>query len=135
MNWLRVKEFLCRLKNNYRCLDKGHDGGVITVKVEIPYGTYLKEFREDAVKLVLESGLSAAKAADRLSMPKTTLERWINAAKRGKLDEIGKSQRPLSEWEAELARVKRELDIVKMERDILKKAAAYFAEESLYITG
>jgi transposase len=42
-------------------------------------------------------------------MPKSTLERWIKAAKRGKLDEIGKSQRPLSEGEVELARVKREL--------------------------
>ena len=64
-------------------------------------------------------------------MPKSTLERWIKAAKRGKLDEIGKSQRPLREGDVELARVKRELEIVKMERDILKKAAAYFAKESL----
>jgi transposase len=31
----------------------------------------------------------------------------------------------------EFARVKRELAEVKMERDILKKAAAYFAKESL----
>ena len=31
----------------------------------------------------------------------------------------------------ELARPKRELAEVKMERDILKKAAAYFARESL----
>ncbi|MGC8660585.1 MAG: transposase, partial [Desulfomonilaceae bacterium] len=38
---------------------------------------YPKDFREDAVRLVLEGGLSAAKAADRLSMPKSALERWI----------------------------------------------------------
>lgn len=100
-------------------------------KAKIPYGTYTREFREDAVKLVTEGGISAGRAADRLSMPKSTLERWIKAAKRGKLDEIGKSQRPLSEGDVELARVKRELEIVKMERDILKKAAAYFAKESL----
>jgi len=31
----------------------------------------------------------------------------------------------------ELARAKKELAVVKMERDILKKAAAYFARESL----
>jgi transposase len=31
----------------------------------------------------------------------------------------------------ELARTKKELTQVKMERDILKKAAAYFARESL----
>jgi transposase len=33
--------------------------------------------------------------------------------------------------ELELYRTKRELAEVKMERDILKKAAAYFAKESL----
>ena len=36
-----------------------------------------------------------------------------------------------TDLEMELARVKRELADVKMERDILKKAAAYFAKESL----
>jgi transposase len=33
--------------------------------------------------------------------------------------------------EMELAQVKKELSLTKMERDILKKAAAYFAKESL----
>jgi len=37
----------------------------------------------------------------------------------------------VDEVELELAQVKRELAQVKMERDILKKAAAYFAKESL----
>jgi transposase len=40
----------------------------------------------------------------------------------------------LTEVEVELARVKRELVITRMERDILKKAAAYFAKESLHGT-
>jgi transposase len=40
-------------------------------------------------------------------------------------------QRPLTEVEMELARVKRELAIVKIERDILKNATAYIAKESL----
>ena len=39
--------------------------------------------------------------------------------------------RPLAEIEMELDRTKKELVEVKMERDILKKAAAYFARESL----
>jgi transposase len=42
-----------------------------------------------------------------------------------------KGQRPLTEIESELARVKRELLPAEMERDILKKAVAYFAKESL----
>jgi transposase-like protein len=38
-------------------------------KVKIPHGMYTKEFREDAVRLVREGGLSAGRAAERLSMP------------------------------------------------------------------
>jgi transposase len=49
----------------------------------------------------------------------------------GKLGEIDKAQKPLAEVEMELARTKKELAEVKMKRDILKKAAAYFAKESL----
>jgi transposase len=53
------------------------------------------------------------------------------AYKSGKLGDIGKTYRPLTEVEVELARVKKENAELKMERDILKKAAAYFARESL----
>ena len=55
----------------------------------------------------------------------------MKAFRTGKLGDIGKSYRPLTEIEIELARAKKELVEVKMERDILKKAAAYFAKESL----
>ena len=51
--------------------------------------------------------------------------------KAGRLGEIGKTYRTLTEIEMELARTRKELAEVKMERDILKKAAAYFARESL----
>jgi transposase len=54
----------------------------------------------------------------------------VKAQKAGRLTDIGKSQRQLTELEMELYRTKRELAEVKMERDILKKAAAYFAKES-----
>ncbi len=97
----------------------------------IPNGVYTKEFREEAVKLVIEGGLSVPEAGRRLSLPASTLNTWVNAHKSGKLGEVGKTQKPRSEMELELARVKRELAEVKMERDLLKKAAAYFAKESL----
>jgi transposase len=97
----------------------------------IPNGRYTKEFREEAVKMVTDGGMSAVEISKRLSLPKSTLERWIRVSKTGNLGEIGKGQRPLTEIERELAKVKRELSLAKMERDILKKAAAYFAKESL----
>ncbi len=55
----------------------------------------------------------------------------MRAYKAGKLSDIGGEKRPLTQVEEELERVKRELVQVKQERDILKKAAAYFARESL----
>jgi len=94
-------------------------------------GRYSKEFRNEAVKMVIEGGLSAYEASRQLSLPKSTLENWVRAHKSGKLGDIGGSRQPLTEIELELDRVKRELAQVKQERDILKKAAAYFAKESL----
>jgi transposase len=98
---------------------------------KIPQGRYTKEFREEAARLVLDEGLSSGEAAKRLSLPKSTLENWVRSARAGNLGNVGKNRRPLTEVELELARVKKELATVRMERDILKKAAAYFAKESL----
>jgi transposase len=97
----------------------------------IPQGRYTREFREEAVKLVTEEKLSLPEAARRLSLAPSTLGYWVKGFRTGKLGDIGKSYRPLTEIEIELARAKKELVEVKMERDILKKAAAYFAKESL----
>jgi transposase len=97
----------------------------------VPQGRYTKEFREETVKLVTEEKLSLPEAGRRLSIPPSTIGNWLKAHKAGKLGDIGKTYRPLTEVEMELARTKKELAVVKMERDILKKAAAYFARESL----
>ena len=97
----------------------------------VPQGRYTKEFREEAVKLVTEEKLSLPEVGRRLSLAPSTIGNWVKAARAGKLEDIGKTYRPLTEVEIDLARTKKELAIVKMERDILKKAAAYFAKESL----
>ena len=96
----------------------------------IPYGKYTKEFRVEAVKLVIEGGLSIPEVGRRLSVAPSTIGNWVRAFKAGRLADVGKGQRPLTEIERELARTKRELAEARMERDILKKAAAYFAKES-----
>ncbi len=96
-----------------------------------PQGRYTREFREEAVKLVTEEKQSLPEAARRLSLPPSTIGNWVKAYKAGRLGEIGKTYRPLTEIEMELAKVKKENTELRMERDILKKAAAYFAKESL----
>jgi transposase len=96
----------------------------------IPRGIYTQEFREQAIRLVEEDGLPIKEAARRLSLPVGSLKNWLYAAREGKLKEVGKGQKPLTDMEMELARVKKELAEVKLERDLLKKCAAYFAKES-----
>ena len=97
----------------------------------VPQGRYTREFREEAVRLIAEEKLSLPEAGRRLSLPPSTLGYWVKAHSSGKLGDVGNTYRPLSEIEMDLARTKKELAEVKMERDILKKAAAYFARESL----
>lgn len=97
---------------------------------KIPNGKYTKEFRKEAVKLVTVKGHSIDDAAKRLSLSKSTLANWIKSFKAGKLGDIGKGYRTLTDSELEIARLRRELAEVKMERDIIKKAAAYFAKDS-----
>ena len=89
---------------------------------------YTKEFREEAVKLAMTDGIS--EAARRLSISMKTLANWVRAAKAGKRENVGQYQKPLTEVEAELGRIKRELAEVKMKRDLSKTFATYFAKES-----
>jgi hypothetical protein len=62
-------------------------------------------------------------AARRLSMPVFTMEYCLNAVQIGKLGDVGKTQRPLTEIELELVNTKRELAEVKMEHDLGSRAA------------
>jgi len=95
-----------------------------------PKAVYTKEFKEEAVKMIVEGRLKIPEVARRLSIAKSTIEYWVRLAREGVLD-TGKNRRPVSQEQMELARLRREIAELKMERDILKKAAAYFAKESL----
>jgi len=96
----------------------------------VPRVVYTKEFKEEAVKMVTEAGLSVPEVARRVSVSTSTIAYWVRMAREGRLSNGGK-QRPVTGEQMEVARLKRENTELKMERDILKKAAAYFAKESL----
>ena len=97
----------------------------------VPRQQYTKEFREQAVQLVQDQEFTIPEAARRLAMSSKTLENWVGRARRGHLAKVGESRRPVTELEAEVSRLKRELAEARMERDILKKATAYFAKAQL----
>ena len=95
---------------------------------QIPRQQSTKEFREQTVQLVLEQPVTIPEAARRLNMSSKTLKNWVRQARRGQLATVGASRRPVTELEAELSRLKRELVEARMERDILKQATAYVAK-------
>lgn len=89
---------------------------------------FTAEFKHEAVKLVLERGMTASQAAKDLGIHENVLGSWVRDAKaNGKNAFPGRGvQRP---DDAEVSRLRRELAKTKTERDILKKAIAYFAKE------
>lgn len=91
---------------------------------------YSREFREEAVRLVTEQGLSQGEAARRLSIPKGTLANWVVVSRGKGLGRVV-GTRTASDLEQENGHLRKELAEVRLERDILKKATAYFARESL----
>lgn len=92
--------------------------------------SYSPGFRSEAVKLVLEQGLSQEAAAKRLSIPKGTLG-ILDRRRQTRRCRASTGRALVPALEAENAKLRRELIEVRQERDILKKATAYFAKESL----
>ena len=101
---------------------------------KLPRQVYTSEFRQQAVELVLREGLSIAEASRRLSLSPKTLTNWVRRARGGESPPPAAPRREVTEAEAELSRLRRENAELRMERDILKKASAYFAQESLRAT-
>ncbi|MCW7752999.1 transposase [Desulfobotulus sp. H1] len=52
-------------------------------------GRYSKEFGNEAVKMVIEGGLSVYEASRQFSLPGSTLQNWVRAGKAGGLFDIG----------------------------------------------
>jgi len=102
---------------------------------KLPRRVYTAEFRQQAVELIIRDGLGLAEASRRLSISPKTLTNWVRRAKGShSLTADAAPRRAATEEQAELARLRRENAELRMERDILKKASAYFAQESLRAT-
>jgi transposase len=89
---------------------------------------YSNEFKESSVKLALESKNTITQTARDLGIKLSTLHTWITKHSGSKAVKAANDDNNLHE---ELKRLKKEITQVTMERDILKKAAAYFAKQTL----
>jgi transposase len=88
---------------------------------------YTKQFKEEAIRLVRQEGVSLAQVAQDLGIGAEMLRRWRKEANSEGHNAFRGQGMARDE---ELARLKRELGRVKRERDFLRDAAAYFAKES-----
>ena len=89
---------------------------------------FTKEFKEEAVKLVVEEGYQISEASRNLGIHANLLGRWKREYEDG--DRGGSDSESSVGMRAELNRLRKENKRLKMEREILKKAAAFFAKES-----
>lgn len=93
--------------------------------------TYTLGSRAEAVKQVLVQGLSPEEAAQRIAMLQGTFAYCVSSAMRRNAGTAMPGSRTVSEFEAEVVRLRKELTETRMEREVIKKAAAYFTWKSL----
>ena len=88
---------------------------------------FTPEYKDEAVKLVINTGRPVASVARELGVQESTLGRWVNLYKSRQDTGDG----ALSETErTELARLRKENSELKLDRAFLKKASLFFAQEA-----
>ena len=89
---------------------------------------YTEDFKLEAARLVVEHGYTYREAADRLGTTPWSVRQWVKKFRaNGQLPPV---DQPVPSAE-ELKTLRKDNQRLRMENDILKKAAAYFAKESL----
>jgi transposase len=92
---------------------------------------YTLEFRDSAVKQMIDGGRGISAVARSLEISSKTLANWVYRARKGQALVKRQPAQPVSELEAEVSRLRQENARLRLEKEILKKAAAYFAKESM----
>jgi transposase len=90
--------------------------------------SYTETFKEEAVRLVRESGHPVTHVARDLGIADHLLYRW--RAEQQHVEGQGQTRQSARAEQAELVRLRRENAVLKQERDFLRRAAAFFAKES-----
>ena len=90
------------------------------------YRKFSPEFKDEALKLVIDGSRPTAQVARELGINEGTLGNWVNQYRR----DHASDEPPLNVSErARLREAERELRELRMENEFLKKAAAYFARD------
>ncbi len=90
------------------------------------YRKFSPEFKDEAVRLVIDASRPIAQVARELGINEGTLGNWVNLYRK----EHAGEEPPLNVSErVRLQEAERELRELRMENEFLKKAAAYFARD------
>jgi len=89
------------------------------------YRKFSPEYRDEAVKMVIETPRPIAEVARDLGINESTLGNWVTKY----LEEHPASEDLNISDRARLKELEKENRELRMERDFLKKAAAFFAKE------
>jgi transposase len=87
---------------------------------------YTPEFKEEAARLVVESGRPVAQVAQELGISDQTLGPWVRNYRR---DNAGEEPPLELDERARLKELERRNRELSMENEFLKKCAAYFARD------
>ena len=81
----------------------------------------------------MREGQAISAVARVLGIPKASLSNWVRLAAKDQSAGAGDAHnaRTVTSEHAELARLRAEVARLRMERDIAKKAAVYFAQDTL----
>jgi len=90
---------------------------------------YSKEFKLDAISLVLEQGYSRVEAARSLDLNANMLGRWIKEQQQDS-GQAFRGNGKLTPEQDEIRRLRDEVRRLKMEKEVLKKATVFFAKET-----
>ena len=85
---------------------------------------YSEEFKQEAVRIALTSGLPRERIASDLGVGKSTLGKWVSDYRPSDLVSA-----PQADLARENERLRLENRVLKEERDILKKATQFFASQ------
>jgi transposase len=89
---------------------------------------YNREFQLEAAKLVVKHGYNVNEAATRLGVTAWSVRYWISKFRNS--GDLPQDEKTVAATD-ELSTLRKENQRLRMEVEILKKAAAYFAKESL----
>ena len=96
-----------------------------------PNTNFTDDFKENAVKLVLDQGMGAEAVWKDLGIPRSTFMRWLRQARVNRGEAAATRSSPLSTDDRKrLAELEKENRELRMEREGLRLWAAFFATET-----